>query len=123
MREIKFRAWDKSRKEMKVLRRLSFPLEEEVFCVGVKKDKKTTLHNPMKIMELMQFTGLHDKNGREIYEKDIIKRFSNDGMIPDTFAVNSIFEYNKMNSLSLLTQHEKVKVIGNVFEHNHLLEE
>lgn len=60
MREIKFRAWDKNNNKM-------------VF-VG---DKYAKTYGQMIDMfedeDLMQFTGLHDAKGKEIYEGDIIR--------------------------------------------------
>jgi uncharacterized phage protein (TIGR01671 family) len=61
MREIKFRAWDIV--NAKMVEEIS---NHEVF---IDKDGILVRYNTM---EVMQFTGLHDKNGKEIYEGDII---------------------------------------------------
>lgn len=65
MREIKFRAWHKKEKWMDGV--WAWDIEHGMLCF--------TSHSQtsMKDCILMQFTGLLDKNGKEIYEGDIFK--------------------------------------------------
>jgi len=68
MREIKFRAWDKKNKAMFYPQEL---IQLDRVYVGYFDDSGCPKVNEDII--LMQYTGLKDKNGKEIYEKDIIK--------------------------------------------------
>jgi uncharacterized phage protein (TIGR01671 family) len=122
MREIKFRAWEKNLKEIIPVHNIDF--EKKM----INTDSAWRLFEEI---ELMQYTGLHDKNGKEIYEGDIVEDWD-DG--PGYWEVkwNSeygcfyIFEshiWEKFYLDDMIAVIEEGKVIGNIFENPELLEE
>ncbi|MCT4383958.1 YopX family protein [Lacticaseibacillus paracasei] len=132
MREIKFRAWDKKRKSMFVPD--SFVFDEntgEIMSVWRKGTDGETIGglDPRKgRLILMQNAGLKDKNGREIYEGDVldIGLRNQDGkpvIAPvsyETYAAGYVLDNGGNGIWQRLTK--DCEVIGNIFENPELLE-
>jgi len=106
MREIKFRAWNKKTKLMRY----------DIFDVRLGNDED---------YEIMQFTGLKDKNGKEIYEGDIIRYEKKHYLIKwgkkNKAFIGKIKGDKEEYILSEADKPDELEVIGNIYENPELL--
>lgn len=119
MREIKFRAWDKENEKMMKVSSLHLENKE----ISVKENE--TFHL-FRMQDLMQYTGLKDKNGKEIYEGDIVvlNNIENDNMCIVRYEHSSyrLEGWSLREDLSNV-EDRFLEVVGNIYENKNLLEE
>jgi len=136
MREIKFRAWDNENKKW-IEDKFYVDKNGQVYLLEdacVPGDSEHLSDFSVDV-ELVQFTGLWDKNGKEIFEGDIIRRgiyTSLDcGCITDASieieqveSLSDFFECKGYNEGELAHDYgpKYLEVIGNIFENPELLE-
>ena len=117
-KEIKFRAWDRKKKEMTYK-----PRVDDLKIDGTAwLDVNEALKFEERDYVLMQYTGLKDKNGKEIYEGDFVlvngKKYRVD-WIGAGFWFVDVFE----NTPDVEPhRNQEIEVIGNIYEHPELLE-
>ena len=125
-REIKFRAWDKATKRIiaegfHVIGEVTMFGMIEMYLSEHQCGKSSSLQR-MNDVVLMQYTGLKDRNGKEIYEGDV--------MTHPEFKKGAILEvcwrdgYYALSDWDCVrTDFGKGEVIGNIYENPKLVEE
>lgn len=155
-RELKFRAWIKDEGEMRYPssdRYIKFNGDCYYIVRNLANSRKQIFQreNPDNI-ELMQYTGIKDRTGKEIYEGDIVelvggtcnylpcgdysyhKFVIGDKMVVQNLKsgftlarlnlVNNYFPniVGKVNNYDFWNHHRSLKIVGNIFENPELLE-
>ncbi len=128
-REIKFRVWDKKANTLNYHdENFSFPYLDYELGEMLANNKRFIFQ---------QFTGLTDKNGKEIYEGDILDWFNPKDSCPVTVNIKNgqiffnnspavwdmgcVFGTDRYNEYGLPAKLEDLKIIGNIFENPTLL--
>jgi len=127
-RTIKFRAWNEDDEEMyeDVFLSQKIPDGQKGFLKGLGLNEH--IQDATKSFVLMQFTGLVDKNGVELFERDIVQVRSFLGEIMGTYVLE--YKLNAFNyyapgkpEQALYFAQNLVEKIGNVHENKELLDQ
>lgn len=122
----KYRAWLKKEQKMdNEIDHISW-LEDEFYCIG----DGITYMVSAEDLELMQSTGLKDKNDKEIFEGDILDYKGRKALVRwhgsyASFIYRFVDELQKRNTewKPLYLAYMKCKIIGNIYENPELLED
>jgi uncharacterized phage protein (TIGR01671 family) len=118
MREIKFRAWDSEQYEMSY----SDPLDDLERAYSWFRELEDRDVKASGNIELMQYTGLKDKNGKEIYEGDIVKGGAETVVME--WKNEMWTEEGYITGFSELSEGANCyEIIGNLYENPELLKE
>lgn len=113
MREIKFKVWDTYKKIMDYTN-LNIILQFGDY-VGCNTEDGELI--------FMQYTGLKDKNGKEIYEGDTVHAWGGEYYLGAWEFAKTIDIKNLICDVYELSHYENLEVIGNIYENPDLLEE
>lgn len=127
----KFRAWDKVEKKMCIVERLNFDEGGVLTHVGVDFAGTDIAYVKVEFFDLMQFTGLTSKNGKDIFDGDVVEYVGRlHGVRKSKYKV--IWGQKKCGFLLEMTEWpydrknmqpgRHLVVIGNIYENPELLE-
>ena len=127
-REIKFRAYSSHNHKMYPVSNIEWDIDGRIWVTA--DDGKNGIELIDEEAHLMQYADLHDKNGREIYEGDIVRTGTDNIGDPDQMIGQVIMregswliENEKMQeAIELFSEITSREVIGNIFEDKQLLE-
>lgn len=121
----KFRAWNKTWEEMGEVRRIRFYDKGSVSTVLVKCNGEAKNLTKDEVI-IMQSTGLRDKNGKEIFEGDILFGHAGEDFweivefdIEEGKWIRKDIWYN--SKLDLSDYNESMEIVGNIYENPELL--
>lgn len=112
MREIKFRAWSRFDQKMFSAKKIA----------GQPWNVLGSMTNQNGDWKFMQYTGLKDKNGKEIFEGDILESLDKRLSVIEYDAPHFIVRHIPENGSDFPASKNSFKIIGNIYEHPHLLE-
>ena len=117
MREIKFRAWGKEEMD-------GNPVHTGTSTCAVGINQLPHMFE-VKGVVLMQYTGLKDKNGVEIYEGDIVNIFGSNTEIEFYEGCFGYWIWKEEKYRNFITatisDKEEIEVIGNIYENKDIL--
>lgn len=120
MREIKFRAWNKVKNEMEQIA-YSKLLIQPSGSVCIQQDDNT-LADVSHDYEIMQFTGLYDKNKKPIYEGDVLQEYN--GKFSEVMWLETeagFYSRNKDGYCRKIAWNSLVEVVGDAYRNPELL--
>ena len=117
MREIKFRVWDEQTKRMWYSDGSILPLKSLAFTPDRVYARGASGYDP-NVQHLMQYMGLKDKNGKEIYEGDIVSRGGRIGQVAiGTFELLIIWRDMPGREFAMSPYYFMgLEVAGNIYE-------
>ncbi|MDH4212163.1 MAG: YopX family protein [candidate division WOR-3 bacterium] len=117
-REIKFKAWDIGENQM------VYGLNHILFAEVYRRENTVYYDNRDKGVIIMEYTGLKDKNGKEIYEGDVVD--CENGILREIKCFGPVYYgVTPGGDFCMLMQSNNFKeseVIGNIYENPELLE-
>ena len=122
-REIKFRAWVKDRKAIFEVILINYATKKVTYLLERVGHLLNIVDEEFNGVELMQYTGLKDMDGKEIYEGDRLFESFREEYFKVAFKNGSFRAEADGYSLDLEDYDDICEVVGNIYENAELMEE
>ena len=129
MERFKFRGWDKTESEWVDIKNIRLD-GNDIWYVMTQDEFEKDIDPPFfperDQLVLMQYTGLKDRNGVEIYEDDILEFADKNFLViweDYRFNLKNFYEFYLDYPTEAFSESLQFKVVGNIHEHPHLIEE
>lgn len=135
MRQVKYKAWDKVEKEWIDIKHFGFENGELWYVQAIDKNERDIdppYFPDSNDIELIEYTGMSDRDGVEVFEGDIVELLTKYGKdVGVVVFIEGCFKIrwdskNKFPKNREMIGHyyinSKTKVIGNVYEQPELIE-
>lgn len=128
----RYRAWIKSLKWMCDVTNISFDSKFVDICQQGDTERCTEMSVEFDEIKLMQSTGLFDRNGKEIFEGDVVRQVRTQptteneviiGVVTMIEGAWLIMNDNEQLASKLWSETDENEIIGNIYENKDILED
>ncbi len=124
MKQIKFRAWDKKMGKFHPEGMVFIDFEGSPFQLGVidkeHSERREFRYTPLDEMEIDLYTGMRDKNGKEIYEGDLEMSSVGHGLSEIRYSGHTFWKY-PVNGERPEPLWNGGEIVGNIYQNPELL--
>lgn len=116
--DLKFRTWDKTHGMLNVD---AIDFNNKMVSLVCNCGRIHTYYKSIDLVHLMQYTGIKDKNGKDLYEGDIVRTH---GFYTHEIKIPNVYNMSYNGGIYNYSDHSNgCEIIGNIYENSDLIGE